>query len=244
MNDDIKIICSNIKKERVKKLEKSTIYSQEKISNGIGISKSALSKLENGNLNVISFQKLLELLNYLEIPFFNIFINTSLCEKDTAFEDQFNNIKNNNATTNHNNDDSTLNESQKLLQSIINLFFYQDFTPELNNLDEAKNIIKIVGNNIKTTREAKGISRINFSKQLGITEPTLRKIEAGITSKKFSIINLINISKILDINFFYLFKKCYIQKRGNLPIEVIYNSISKSEKDVVQKVINFLSKNY
>ena len=112
--------------------------------------------------------------------------------------------------------------------------------------DYIEEIDKFIGNKIYSLRLAKGLSRQQLSKVIGVTHQQLQKYEKG--NNRISVGRLVLISKALDKNISYFYQgletgnnETTVTQRQRMCIEVSRNFM-KIENTEHQNAVNTLIK--
>lgn len=111
-------------------------------------------------------------------------------------------------------------------------------------LIENKDIVNVLGPNLKKARNLKGYTQEFVAEHINISTDLLRNIENGRNIG--SLPTLLNLCNFLDITPNYLFG-CLLNKSA---LDVDYNlknyfsNISKESKEAIKKIIIHLDKNY
>lgn len=235
LNEICKIIGKNIKKARLKNItssKKNSDYTLEKVANRLKVSKSCLSQLENGKLNSIKFEKILNLCKEINVKFFFILKETSLdpCNDENEFENLLN--------KNYGIKDLSI-EYEKVIKNFVKELYNMSFP---QNNDTEKDFKKNIGINIRNIRIQKNISQKELTEKMNLADTNaISRIERGKTKVTFDM--LIRICMALEISFQFIFQNNKFDKYSiELQASDMYVLFNESQKSLVKSFVEAIPK--
>ena len=104
--------------------------------------------------------------------------------------------------------------------------------------DEKSNILQIIGSNIKRARILRDLTQESLSEELNTSTNFISLIERGASG--VSLVNLVDICNILEVNPSFLFEGLFAPTTDNDNLINFISLLSGEDRAVVNNLVNYI----